>query len=71
MIRTALFALLLALGGSHSFGGAVNVISIWAADEVDAGNIWDPFGGGGASQTSGAVGSGAESDAGAIWDPFG
>jgi len=71
MFRTALFALLLALGGAHLTGGAVNVISIWAADEMDDGAIWDPFGGAGVNQTDGTNGSDAETDAGNHWDPFG
>jgi hypothetical protein len=71
MVRTALFALLLALGGTQSFGSFGNIVTIWATDEVDVGSIWDPWGGAGASSTVGPDGSGADIDAGNIWDPFG
>lgn len=71
MVRTALFALVLALGGADSLGGAVNFVTIWAADGVDVRSIWDPWGSEGTSTTGGSGGSGAETEAGNIWDPFG
>jgi hypothetical protein len=64
MVRTALLAMALAFGGGAA--SYLDLVTVWVADEVDAGNIWDPFGGA-------AVGNGSDAgnDAGAIWDPFG
>lgn len=61
MVRTALFALALALGGgTFHLGGALGLLSaLWTADQVDAGNILDP---------NGAT---AGSDAGGHFDPNG
>lgn len=68
MVRTALLVFALAFGGGvSSIGSYVDMVTVWAETEVEAGSIWDPFGG----ATTGGTGSNADNDAGAIWDPFG
>ena len=61
MVRTALLALALALGGGPShLGSFVDLVSaLWAADQVDAGGRFDPDG------------ATATSDAGNRFDPNG
>ena len=47
------------------------MVTVWAAADVDAGNIWDPFGHEGVTSDSGTNGSDPGNDAGSIWDPWG
>lgn len=70
MVRTALVALVLTFGGGIFPGSdSLNLLTIWFADQVQAGAIWDPFGGGDTGGGSGS--SDAGNDAGSIWDPWG
>lgn len=74
MVRTLVLALALALGGGAPyFGGWVDLLqSMWAADQVEAGNHADPNG---VTTYAGSHydpnGSGAENDAGGMSDPNG
>lgn len=64
MVRTALLTLVLALAAQGGPLSDFTHVFSWAADSVDAGNNWDPWGEGGNA-------SNADPDGMPAWDPWG
>lgn len=76
MVRTALLALVLALGGGAPYLGSLldPVPTLWKADEVDAGNHADPNGAAATTDAGNSYdpnGAAATTDAGGSYDPNG